>query len=155
MKRLLSVLLAVLLATALLLGAQAEDWMVEEDPDEALEQVEQVGELNILLEEGEEALFGAEEGMSPEEIAEPHSGAAEAAAVSNAASTAISIDSEHFPDDFFRSYVRNELDLNGDGELSEKERVAVDSLEFVEEELYSLKGIEYFPNLESLVCETC
>ena len=60
--------------------------------------------------------------------------------------------SEAFPDRAFRDYVSSNIDSNGDGDLTDQERNAVDTIVVHAKEIGSLEGIEYFPNLESLVC---
>lgn len=68
----------------------------------------------------------------------------------------IPIDAAHFPEESFRRYVSEEyIDNNQDGVLSPEERNSVKYITHDEEweyRLYSLKGIEYFTNLEQLVC---
>lgn len=63
----------------------------------------------------------------------------------------IQIDETHFPDQTFREYVQQQFDSNHDGVLSESEQNSVVSINVSGmTALKSLKGIEYFPNLESL-----
>lgn len=72
----------------------------------------------------------------------------------------ISIDKEHFSNHFFRAYIRNSFDKNQDGILSEEERAMVTTIDIGESSEFqvvnelpkvaSVKGIEYFPNLETL-----
>ena len=57
-----------------------------------------------------------------------------------------------FADDNFKSYCVANFDLNGDGEISMKEAEAVTQITVNPEIVASLKGIEYFKNLESLSC---
>ena len=68
----------------------------------------------------------------------------------------IEIDKEHFPDQLFRQYVKR-FDKNEDGFLSKSERYYVSEIAFYETELdiESVKGVEYFPALRSLVCTDC
>ena len=63
----------------------------------------------------------------------------------------ISIDEAHFPDECFRGWLKYE-DKNNDGILSWEERQNVTSLQVNQSAIVSLKGIEYFPNLELLNC---
>ena len=74
-----------------------------------------------------------------------------------AASKGIAINKSHFPNDNFRTYVKNEFDSNGDGYLSTAERKAVRKIVFdPDDPVYggknfaNLKGIEYFTNLTEL-----
>ncbi len=74
----------------------------------------------------------------------------------------IDIDMDTFPDDDFQLYVEYAFDTNRDGKLSDAERKAVKEINIGEYSEYklgleynnavSLKGIEYFPNLEKLDC---
>ncbi len=65
----------------------------------------------------------------------------------------IAVNETNFPDPVFREYVLEYL-AGDDGVLSEKERAAVQYMElYYEEELKSVKGIEYFPNLQYLYLE--
>ena len=63
----------------------------------------------------------------------------------------MSIDEAHFPDECFRGWLKYE-DKNNDGILSWEERQNVTSLQVNQSAIVSLKGIEYFPNLELLNC---
>ncbi len=74
----------------------------------------------------------------------------------------IDIDMDTFPDDDFRLYVEYAFDTDRDGKLSDAERKAVKEINIGRSSEYklgleynnavSLKGIEYFPNLEKLDC---
>lgn len=82
----------------------------------------------------------------------------------------ITIDEKHFPSEVFRAYVLNRFDLDGNGKLSKEERSEVFRIEITMEEVRnyfgydywdiqnkrlnvdSLKGVGYFPHLESLKC---
>ena len=72
---------------------------------------------------------------------------------------AIAINETSFPDPVFRKYVQEKIDKNGDGVLSKSEADAVTKIEVNKdddapdsEKIYSLKGIEYFSELEKLYC---
>jgi len=71
----------------------------------------------------------------------------------------VAIDSTHFPDSNFRSYVLEKVDTDGDGFLSTYESTMVTELSFGYfgdvESVSDLKGIEYFTSLESLYCSAC
>ncbi len=58
-------------------------------------------------------------------------------------------------DIIFKTYCYNHFDTNRDGKISEEEANAVRSIEFTDEykKIASIKGIEYFTNLEELNCE--
>lgn len=68
----------------------------------------------------------------------------------------VKIDSNHFPDELFRQKVSSDYDKNKDGVLSKKELQAVKKIEMddVDDDgdrtLKTVKGIEYFSNLEEL-----
>lgn len=72
------------------------------------------------------------------------------------------IDSKNFPNIYFRYYIKNTVDTDGNGKLSDVEKSAVKEIDISEASDYqseyeypkaeSIKGIEYFLNLEKLVC---
>lgn len=63
----------------------------------------------------------------------------------------LAVDEATFPDELFRSYILKSFDQNGDGSLSAEERNSVIAIIVPEDTaLTSLKGIEYFPLLQSL-----
>ena len=73
----------------------------------------------------------------------------------------IEIDEVHFPDEYFRNYVKEKFDLNKNGLLSNKEIKGATSINFnVSDEwsfqnpipCYSLKGVEYLSELKGLTC---
>ena len=81
----------------------------------------------------------------------------------------IPIDADHFPDEAFRNYLLSEnrngtssystpikIDTDQNGILSEAERNAVKEIDVYDgyngQKITSLKGIEFFPNLEGLFC---
>ena len=68
----------------------------------------------------------------------------------------IAIDDSNFPDPNFRAYVKEKLDTDNNNCLSESERNAVTKIDVDDgyngQKLTSLKGIEFFPNLERLYC---
>ena len=67
--------------------------------------------------------------------------------------TGVEINNTNFPDAGFREYIRDEIDRNGDGTLSDAEINRVKKIDFGDE-AKNLKGIEIFKNLEVLDCET-
>lgn len=64
----------------------------------------------------------------------------------------IPIDAKHFPDANFRKYVSNHFDRNRDNKLDESEISTVKEIYVRYCGIASLKGIEYFVNLEKLNC---
>lgn len=64
----------------------------------------------------------------------------------------VAIDSTHFPDDTFRTYVSNNCDTNKDGSLSADEISAVKGIYVYNKGITSLTGIEYFTELAYLEC---
>ena len=67
------------------------------------------------------------------------------------AASSVAISSKNFPDATFRSYVKNNLDTNGDGSLSDSER-RVESISVYNMGISDLKGIEHFTELLYLSC---
>ncbi len=61
------------------------------------------------------------------------------------------IDAAHFPDAKFRAFVAD-FDTDGSGALSASERAAVTEIDCQDMRISSLTGVEYFPNLEILMC---
>ena len=68
-----------------------------------------------------------------------------------AAGTKVPLTEKYFPDKKFRE-VMAQVDADGNGYLSQKERDDVTSIELGWCDIKSLKGIEYFKNLEKLEC---
>lgn len=69
----------------------------------------------------------------------------------------IAIDEEHFPDEGFRKYLKDNryLDKDGDGYFSQDEINDITSIAIWDVELYKIKslvGINYFTNLTHLAC---
>jgi len=62
----------------------------------------------------------------------------------------VRINSTNFPDEYFRDYVSDYCDSNGDGKLSSTEIAAVKEIDLMYEGCESLKGVEYFTALEVL-----
>ena len=60
----------------------------------------------------------------------------------------LEINEEAFPDSAFRWYVSANADLDGDGRLSDQERLAVKTMDLAAEtRIDSLQGLAYFPAL--------
>ena len=64
------------------------------------------------------------------------------------------LDSLNFPDENFRNYVYNNIDKNKDGVLSTDEMDAVEEIRCPSRGIADLKGIEYFKNLKTLICDS-
>jgi hypothetical protein len=71
----------------------------------------------------------------------------------------VPVNAAHFPDATFRAYVGKYLDLDGDKRLSRQEiglikviEIGFDDDETKEDDIITLKGIEYFTALEKLTC---
>ncbi len=64
----------------------------------------------------------------------------------------IAIYETNFPDQNFRNYVSANCDQDGDGTLSKSEIAATTKFYLSSENIYSLKGIEYFTSLQRLDC---
>ena len=56
------------------------------------------------------------------------------------------------PDKVFKSYIVNRYDLDGDGEISRAESVRITFIDIDTKNVKSLKGIEHFNNLNTLIC---
>ena len=64
----------------------------------------------------------------------------------------IPLDAGHFPDHSFRAYLGESFDADGDGILSEAERMGITEIDVEEKGISSLEGLEYFPELVKLIC---
>lgn len=128
--------------------------MEPEEPGEGLETAQQteteaeVPETMPGLEEQSEVSWTETE----ERQADPDEGNESAVVRQMVRSGSIAADAAHFPDAVFREYVLEYL-AGDDGILSAAEMNAVKYLEFYYEDVSSLQGIEYFPNLQYLYCE--
>ena len=68
------------------------------------------------------------------------------------------IDEAHFPDANFREYIKDKIDLDGNGSLSQEEIIAVEeiSLSSTNGKVFSdVSGVEYFINLKEFSCFDC
>ena len=65
----------------------------------------------------------------------------------------IKIDENTFPDENFRAYILKKIDKDGDGYLSETEIAETTSITCAD--ISSLKGIEYFVNVQLIDCRGC
>lgn len=70
----------------------------------------------------------------------------------------VELSAENFPDEVFRNYVSENFDEDGDGwldeaEIAEVRNIDVRGTEEAKGNITSLKGIEYFTNLNNLHCE--
>lgn len=78
-----------------------------------------------------------------------------AATETGSAAQGVAVNGQNFPDAAFRAWILNPANLNGagqDGTLTEDELQAVTAMDVSNQGIASLKGIEYFTNLESLNC---
>ena len=73
-------------------------------------------------------------------------------AVSAFAAEGVAVNETNFPDENFRNYVSENIDLDGNGVLSDSEIEAVDSLFVVNKNIANLKGVEFFTALTDLNC---
>lgn len=64
--------------------------------------------------------------------------------------TGVEVNETNFPDETFRNYVRENFDSNLDGKLSEAEIKGAEEVSLPEEEVSSVKGIEYLSALKKL-----
>lgn len=67
-------------------------------------------------------------------------------------SEVVEINSTNFPDQFFLQYVKDNIDTEKDGELSQAERDAVTEISITNTNCTDLTGIAYFANLKILYC---
>ncbi len=58
----------------------------------------------------------------------------------------------NIPDPYFKRYLLENFDVNGDGALSEDEALIIRKIDVVTDKISSMKGIEHFKNLDSLLC---
>ena len=63
----------------------------------------------------------------------------------------VEINKDTFPNGTFRDYVRTYIDKDGDGKLDKKEIVRAEAINVSGHKVTSLKGIEYFTELKSLL----
>jgi Leucine-rich repeat (LRR) protein len=64
----------------------------------------------------------------------------------------VDINEETFPDANFRAYVKDEIDIDGDGQLSKSEIEECTEIEVKSKKIESLEGIGYFTELTLLDC---
>lgn len=134
----------MLLAIALLIGtcsAMSEGLEVEYGTEQAQEptiigpveeEAAELGEIELS------ALTDVEtDGAQPEE---------------DANASTVGINASNFPDDNFRAYISQNCDRDHNNKLSDAEIKAVTSLYVSSKSITSLKGVEYFTNLEQLWC---
>lgn len=67
-------------------------------------------------------------------------------------SSGVKINKKNFPDEKFRKYVVKHADMNYDGKLSQSEAESLTKMQLIDGSIKSLKGIEYFTELEELLC---
>jgi len=142
-KNLLTLLAVALTAAVLLSSAIAEEIEVGFSTDEALTGAPTIDD--VLTGESLEleglTLQNADGAVAP----------LENDAIMNEAR--IRINKNHFPDSVFRSVVKNHYDVDDDGYLSHSEVATVKEMWIANNrKCTSLKGIEYFVNLEYLMC---
>lgn len=70
------------------------------------------------------------------------------------AAAGVEVNAENFPDDVFRQYVTDNFDLDGNGFLSGDEIASVSYISITGSGVKSLKGVEYFIELNSLLCDS-
>ena len=67
------------------------------------------------------------------------------------AGSTIELSSSNFPDKVFREYLKK-FDINHDNKLASAERNAVKEIDVRSKNISNLYGIQFFPNLKSLIC---
>lgn len=58
----------------------------------------------------------------------------------------------NIPDTYFKRYLLENFDADGDGALSEEEGLMIRKVDVVTDKISSMTGIEHFKNLDSLIC---
>ena len=155
-RRMLAAALALLLSLSLLIGSMGAlaELAVANTPAQeealAVEVVSVEGDAEVFSAPVDEAVEEAQATeLWTEEIADAVQ-IAEAEVPVSAGSVAIT--SANFPDENFRQYVEDSFDMDMDGVLSDEERNEVYSIYVPSMEIASVKGIEYFPNLNDFTC---
>lgn len=104
---------------------------------------------------GEEDVLPQSDELLPEEEealqkdADPEGGTEELSGEeAQSRASAVKIDSAHFPDKVFREYVKEQFDTDKNGTLSLEEIKAAATIDIRDEDLKSVKGIEYFSELQ-------
>lgn len=64
----------------------------------------------------------------------------------------VQTDNVAIPDSVFKSYLVSSFDTEGDGEISLVEAWRITDVEVETQQIYSMEGIQYFPNLQYLIC---
>ena len=67
------------------------------------------------------------------------------------AHSTIELSKQNFPDETFRKYLKK-FDVTGDNKLAPAERNAVKEIDVRSKNISNLYGIQFFPNLKSLIC---
>lgn len=73
-------------------------------------------------------------------------------AVFFAEESGLEIDEKSFPDDSFRNYVKENIDIDSDGYLSDREIYGAEAIDVSGIGISDLNGIEYFTELKNLNC---
>ena len=149
-KKWISLLLAVMLLTMMVPGTLSEGLEIEEEPViPETEEIDFAG-IDIAGDEVDNAVTEEDFMLFSDEPIEK--GYADFLTEGEANPSDVPIDAAHFPDANFRAYVLESLDGNGDGALSQKEIDSVHEISVVASKVKSMKGVELFPNLETLEC---
>lgn len=149
MRRVISLLFALMLALGMT-AVLAEELLFEQSTDTL-----ETGSEAVLLLDASEAAEREDISLAQFDVATDEPAIAvdrPEAAKSQASENEINvkIGKKCFPDVSFRAYVRLCIDSDGDGGLTQDERDAVNIIDVNCKGISSLKGIEYFPNLEIL-----
>ena len=70
----------------------------------------------------------------------------------NSRLTEVRTDNVYIPDSVFKSYLVSAFDGDGDAEISLAEAWKITDIEVETQQIYSMEGLQYFLNLERLVC---
>ncbi len=72
----------------------------------------------------------------------------------DAVTNGVPLSTANFPDDTFRAYVKENVDTDGNNQLSDDEIAAFTVLDVSSKGITSLKGVEYLTALESIYCDS-
>lgn len=64
----------------------------------------------------------------------------------------VAVDAKNFPDKAFRIYISEYVDTDKNGALSKTEIAKATYIDLMYMDIKNLKGIQYFTNLEELIC---
>lgn len=66
----------------------------------------------------------------------------------------VAVNAKNFPDQIFRTHISEYVDADKNGALSKTEIAKTTSIDVMHMDIKNLKGIQYFTNLEELICNS-